>query len=255
MILQIDHIAISSDNLDGDIYFWERLGYKLQFSEKNLKNLVIKKKFLSYYQESHQLALLSNPKNYSIEVLNHGKIKIKAQIIFPIFQNFPTELILKRKRLKKIIGFNLEEFIFKHYNLNGYILKEKSNRTIKFNKIIIKVSRLQESIKFWSLLGFKFEKKENNIALLKFRSILKNEDYIIILDQRVTSAKQKVNLNDQGFNCIALISNSTKEEKDLLKSNNFFTTDIKQLEVNDFIFNLFFAKGPSNENVEILSPT
>jgi len=255
MILRIDHLAVSSNNFSDDIKFWEDLGYTLEFIENNLKNLENKKNFLTSYQENHDLALLTNPENFSIELLNHGIInENKSQIMFPVFQNLTEDLIRDQNKLINFINFKLREIIFNQYKIFGYILKEEINQVIKFNKLMIKVKNLQESIKFWNHLGFKTQSKESEHVVLKYQSILSPAEYFLFLYHFDSPSKESYYLNDKGFNCIALISNSAENEKDLLDCNNIFTTKIMQLEVNRVIYNIFFANGPSNEIVEIIAP-
>lgn len=73
MIISVDHIAMSSLNIENDLQNTESRGYSCLFCEK-LSNLKIKEQFLSKWQDWHILAFCENKSGYNIELLNHGQI-------------------------------------------------------------------------------------------------------------------------------------------------------------------------------------
>ena len=87
MILEIDHIAISSMNFHDDIEFFKSMGYELKFTESNVDNLMIKRSLLHNYQSIHDIALLTLTDNLGIELVNHKTIHKSHEYIIPIFEN------------------------------------------------------------------------------------------------------------------------------------------------------------------------
>jgi hypothetical protein len=74
MFLQIDHVAFAVSDCQKNFLNFQKIGYQLNFFEKNLNNLSIKKSFLHNYQLKHDLMLLKKPGSFSIELLDHGNL-------------------------------------------------------------------------------------------------------------------------------------------------------------------------------------
>jgi hypothetical protein len=72
MILWIDHVAVSSKDLEQSARMMESLSYETVFVEKEIENLKIKKGLLHTYSDLHDLAFFKSAGNMSIEVTAHG---------------------------------------------------------------------------------------------------------------------------------------------------------------------------------------
>jgi len=227
MILDIDHIALSSSDFSNDIKIFSGLDYKLKFNENKIKNLIIKKNFMKFFSLNHNLCLLTSKYNINIELLHHEKINNKNGFIVPIFE-FSKNINLKFK------NFNVQNIL--NNSLDNFI----------FNKFYIYSSNIEDSSIFWSKLGFK-KIKQNQYA---FQSIISSKKYELIF--KFNSFKQDYFLDDNGCNCIAFLTNSIQNEKRNFEAH-YETSKIQTLKINKKELEIFFVRGPSNELVEIIS--
>jgi hypothetical protein len=252
MILQVDHVALSSLDFDKDLAFWKELNYNLIFLESSIQNLEIKIPFLKEFHEAHDLALIANQDNYSIELLNHHHLNENQAYIFPIFENIPIQFIETERRKTFFCDLKVTSAELKETNIPCYFFGESNQSPFRFNKIVMNVNNFDDSLAFWQRLGFRILKRDNLSAILLFQSLFSRSDLEIVLTQSMNESNYF--LDDIGWNCIALVSNSAKKEEEYLKNSGYPLTTIQELEVNAKCLQIFFVKGPSNELVEIISP-
>jgi catechol 2,3-dioxygenase-like lactoylglutathione lyase family enzyme len=72
MILGVDHVALSSDNVDRSLSDLTAKGFTLAFVEKNLPNAPEKKPFLRAYHPAHDLAYCRGERGVAVEITRHG---------------------------------------------------------------------------------------------------------------------------------------------------------------------------------------
>ena len=211
MILDIDHIALNTSHFSTLTNIFCKLDYVVEFDEKRIKNPKIKENLMQHFSEHHDLCLLKSKDNLNIELINYEIINKKNGFLTPIFDG------INRNSLKK-------DQILEIKNSNIPLIVEDTNNNFLFNKIIIETNNLEESKNFWKSLGF-FQKKELEDHLC-FNSILSEKKYKLILKEIEDNSKN--NLDDDGWSCIALLSNSIEKEYDFLK-NRYVTTEIELL--------------------------
>ena len=74
MILGVDHLALSTNDMEKSKQELIARGYELFFHEAGIKNDLNKKKLLRHYQERHALAFFNSADGVAIELTNHGKV-------------------------------------------------------------------------------------------------------------------------------------------------------------------------------------
>lgn len=249
MPIGIDHVAICSTKFEDHIKIIKSLGYQLVFTEKNVENLQIKHDLMKRFSDKHNLTLLTAKNNIGIEFINHKYVNSNDGYIIPIFENVPSELT------EKIKGKKIQELVFntkmKLDSIPNYILDDVGD-TFQFSKILVKTKNVSKSTKFWEYLGFRVLRAKKDFSLLEFRSLFNKEVYhmYLILDKNINDMHY---LDDNGFNCIAFISNSAENEKKVLDKKGINTTKIEKLTLNQKLLNIFFARGFCGELVEIIS--
>lgn len=250
MLIDIDHVAISSMNLHQDIETMKAFGYQLIISEKNLVNLDIKRNLMKKFSKFHDLTLLNSFGNFGIEFINYDHVNKKNGYIIPIFENVPPEFFSKNDIIdpKNI----MHEIFLKNTNIQIYVNDSSKNPSFKFNKILIKTSDVKKSINFFKCLGFT-EMDDKNKKILKFQSLFQKSLFYIYLEKSKNENNQQYFLDDFGFNCLAFISNSAKNEKEKLHENGYYTTEIRDFFLNNKLLKIFFAKSDQGEIVEIIS--
>lgn len=245
MIIKIDHVALNSISLKEDTKKLKLLGYNHVFTEKNIINPKIKKDLIKQYNKFHDLALFNCKDNIPIELINNWNVNYKKGYITPIFENiFEDSTEIKKENFN-----NFKKIRIKYFDVPIFI-KEKSNSVIRFNKIVINVNDVENSIKFWECLGFKLIQNEENYIIMKFESFIDSVRWIYL---RKIKKSYKHYLDDKGFNCLALISNFAKKEREIIRAKGFKTTDIEEFKINNKILNIFFSIAPSGELIEIVS--
>jgi hypothetical protein len=245
MILDIDHIALSSTDFDAYIGIFKKLGYKVRFEEKNVKNLKIKKKLMKNYSNFHDLCLIISKKNLNIELLNHYTKNQEQGFITPIFENLSESFYEK-----SVKSDSSEINSFGNLKVGGVPvgIKQNKNDDFIFNKIIVNTNDMEGSKKFWKELGFKSTKGEEN--RFSFNSILSNKKYDLYLNP--TKLQHLFHLDDKGWNCIALVTNSINNEKKRM-DGKFETTEVEPIVINNNKLQIFFTRSPGGEIVEIIS--
>lgn len=250
MIIKIDHIAVSSRDFNRHINILKSLGYKPQFVEKGIENLKIKRGLMQDFSEYHDLALLESKGNIPIELLDHRHVGSNNSYIIPVFENIPESLI-EKSGVIRLGEIALENARIKGFDASIYFNRSISNQGFRFNKLIVKAANIKKSIIFWGRFGFKVVEEGGDFAKLELKSLLDQSTYQVFL-QESDYKDDKPCLDDRGFNCIAFVSNSAKNEKDFLNKKGIETTEIEEINLNHKRLDIFFAIGPSGELVEII---
>lgn len=245
MIIQIDHIALATNNFKKSTEILSGLGYKNKFYEENKKNSSIKKDLVKYFSDTHNLSLFLKENNIGIELLDHFKSSGKNGYITPLFENIPDKFIERKET-----GNFLESAMVRELNTPVYIRKNTEISGFNFDKFVIKTNKIKDSVDFWECFGFKEAGSIDGFVVLEFIRPLQNNVYKIYLKQE--NCGRNYFLDDDGFNCVAFISSSAEKESVFLKGEGLRVTKIEEVEMNNKILKIFFVKGPGGELVEII---
>jgi hypothetical protein len=231
MIIQIDHLALTSNNFERDSAFLARLGYHMEFTEIEISNPTNKKPLLSKYHPTHDLRLLKKDGSYPIELLNHTSSTRYSGYLTPVASNLPPEAAAE----PQAAFFQIE-----HSQSTGTAV----------NKVLTQSSKPEASLAFWQQLGF--QKKQGADSLLFSSPFQKGALHLEV--QSSNAAEQPFRLDDTGFQCLALVSTDADKERKRLQQQGIQVTEPEALVVHKRKLLLFFAQGPAGELVEILSP-
>lgn len=249
MLLDIDHVAFASLSVERDIEVFYTLGYKEDFVETDIENLTIKRDFLRVFSEHHDISLLKANGSISIELTNHKNIHVCYPYIIPIFENLPHDLAeYHHDKESDHIGIEAK---MKNFNMSVYLKHSQSTSQFKFNKLVIRTNNILRSVNFFKILGFRLVDKKDGLVMLEFKSLFSNNVYVLYLKKDDNNLIRY--LDDNGPNCVALISNSIGVERENLQSAGFHTTPIQRLTLNRKLIDVFFTRGPGNEIIEIIS--
>lgn len=251
MIIKIDHLALSVDNESFSqlIEIMISLGYKLNFLEKNLKNLDIKRTLMKKFSLKHDLALLTSKKNINIEIINHHRINKNQIKIFPLLDNFSVKFLDGQAQNGEINNmYNIKNIKYFYQSIRVGCSK---NKQFAFNNLIIKTADLNNSVKFWNMFNFKTVISNKNSVELEFDSYFKDNNCRLILEKNKGISK-KTFLDDNGFNCLAFISSSAAKERQRIIASGVKATKIERVIVNKKKLDIFFAMGDQGEVAEII---
>ncbi len=248
MILKIDHIGYASKDINKELELFTLLKYKIYFSNKDLPNPYNKRNLMHNYKKYHDVFYLISDISIPVEIIDYHTTSNKRSYITPVFENINDNYFDKGKIVKigkeffiqsNVISLDVDALIL--YNNNRFI----------FNKVIVRTPDICKSIEFWKLFGFKTLIEGDEFCVLEFEPILKSHKLLIYLH-----LCKELNccyfLDDKGFNCIAFISTSIKNEKNILTNKGIEATEITNIVVNSKSLNIFFVTGPSGEKVEII---
>lgn len=254
MIIKLDHLAFASKDIqfEQQIKLLKDLGYELKFVAREARNLNIKFPLMKVFSPRQDLALLVSENNINIELVNHSHSNKNFSNITPLFKNIPHRLI------KSDLNLNLKNkseraVEIKYFEIPVYVSEDKKNKSFIFNELIIKTANIEESISFWKNFAFSPILYKKNSAVLEFNAPLgRNTHHLrLIKDKKINI---KIFLDDIGFNCLAFVSNSAKNEKKSLEMAGIKTTPIERFKVNNKKLEIFFASGRQGEIVEIIGP-
>ncbi|MFH1411678.1 MAG: hypothetical protein ABIG55_03440 [Candidatus Omnitrophota bacterium] len=251
MIIQIDHIALSSDDIEGDVETMKRLGYRPVFVEKDIKNLRIKRDLLSVFNSRHDAALMVSDGNFGVELIDHKHTDIRRNNIMPVFENVP-EGFIEEVEERQINGAVFMEADMKDLDAPVYCLNNAEAGSFRFNKAVVKTRDVRRSIAFWQCFGFRVIQHAEERAVMEFASPVSKYAYRIYL-QNSDSVNDMPLLDNAGYNCIGFISTEAENEKDVLDGKGFRTTGIEDVTLNGRTFDIFFAIGDCGELAEVIS--
>lgn len=243
MILRIDHIALSARDLNFAKTFFIGLGYKEKFTDFNLINIESKKRFCKTYTPFHDICLLEATNSYPVEIIKLNSVNDNLTNIIPIIEGDISERLIAEKNSEtKYSKLNLNNIDF-YYK---FLTKEK----ISFNKIVIKTSKIEESVAFWKLFEFEEIVRDKGHILLSFKELFTNQEFFIQLEEIQETIKNY--LDSSYFNCIAFISSSIDKDRKKIKSLGNYVSDVEELKVNNKNLKISFIQGPSGEMVELI---
>jgi len=235
MIINIDHIGLSSNDLSKDGTQLAALGYEKVFEEIDIENMEVKRPYLQEFSPTHSLALYRKNDAFDIELLQHKKndeTPGRRDKACPVPTSIPT---------------SGEGFIFPFNKKNNNELNENA----QLDTFIIQTNDVEKSTTFFQVLGFKPNGEIDDLQRLTFTALIEKTTYHILLKKTETTAKYY--MDTPGFNSIALVSTNAEKEQRKLQKKGYTTGDIGQITVNNRLLNVFFVTGPSNELIEIIS--
>ncbi len=247
MILQIDHVAFACTDIEKKVRSLKGWGYQDQFVEAEISNPLIKRSLMRRFSQKQTMVLMRNPGSFAVELLDHGHVNEQHGSFTPIVENFSKDFV-KSTSGHKICGQSFEKALCLSLDCEMYFTESEK---FQFNKVVLKTNDLKASVKFWKNFGFQVASEDLDGVILKFRSLISPSDLYIYL-QSDKSYSSLSYLDDQGFNCLAFISNAVEREKENLEAQGFVVTGIEELKVNQKRLSVCFAQGPCGECAEII---
>jgi len=250
MIVLLDHIALTPRNLDEGLSVLRILGYKARFKRMGVAELAIKRDMTTLRYGSQDLLLFDSAGNASLEIVNYGRANETETYMLPILEAIDASQF-NRVGERSIADLCLTEYTLPN---SGYhvLVGAGQGELFSLKGVVIMVNQLAASIGFWEAFGFRLCARDPGYAVLACKFPLNNFQFKIYL-RKSDAAAGAYHLDDMGFNCLALVSNSVQVERELLDRQGFRTTEIEAFRLNDKNYEIMFAVGPSGEIVELLS--
>ena len=250
MITKIDHIGMSSIDIESHIAVLDGVGYSLLFHEKNAPKPPEKKTVLLRQTLRHDLALLTNSTGLGIELLNHGAIA-ETKSSMSLVSTGIDGMACKSIGEVVICGKVFTEVFLSSILCNALVLDQNGSFSCK--GVCIYVQNINKSIEFWKWFGCKLVESDEYSAHLSFKELLSKNTWSIYLVVDAARASTQY-MDGSGVNSVAFVSTSAMKDKDSLVALGYATTPIYNIKVNERLLSIMFVRGPSGENVEIISP-
>ena len=220
MIVGIDHIAWATHNAADEITAFERLGYNVRFERSGVPNLDIKKPLMTKWPELHDLVMLDREGSLPIEMIDHGFVNPHRGFI----------------------------------HNGGLITREEFLAELPdpFVHLAVPSVNYEASVRFWSNLGFQKKAETPGYCEMMFTGLADKRKVIVDVVSMEKSRQYK--LDDNGFNCLALVSTNAASERKKLDKKGYRVTEIAEPETGGTPLSVFWVTGPSGELVEIVSP-
>jgi len=275
MILGVDHIALSCEDIIHGAKLLEQIGYRVRFIEESLPNNSAKQPFLTVYDPLHSIAYCQSDRGVSLELTKHSvRLHDSASPYQVLFSNCPVGAVpfgadcmpasenIWRTTMgaqKPVAGiwspFRAQFWYDAHYCTSSSTF---------VRALHVPVSNLSLSEKFW-LRGLGCRLVNRSAAgdaygwvRLVFRSPLQRWCLDVVLAES-NEPKTIPYLDTQGFPCLALISTRLTEDKEAAQEMGACEVGEEfNLEVAENLLKIVILRGPDNELfelIEICKPT
>ncbi|MEM2175076.1 MAG: hypothetical protein QXS37_06255 [Candidatus Aenigmatarchaeota archaeon] len=248
MILKISHVIISTVNFEKTIDTFCKFGYRPELIKNKIKNVAIKEKLMRKYSKTQSLAILRKKGSYSVELVDHDHFFDERSCYMPVFEGVSPQVINTNTKIS-LAGEDLVSGIMTPIGIPAFF-SLRSSPEIRFNKLCVTSPNTKKTASFFQNLGFKVLAKDKNFIKLKFTSPIDLSSYELYV---ISGKKIGCFLDNVGANCVSFICTSAENERKIL-DRKFEVTEIEQIKLEKTL-NIFFARGPFEELVEIIEPT
>jgi catechol 2,3-dioxygenase-like lactoylglutathione lyase family enzyme len=277
MIMGVDHVALSAHGIDSAIEQLGKLGYQMQFVERNLPNAEGKRRFVRQFHAMHAIAYCK-PKSQSValELVDHGGSpaeeyaspyhvmfsgKSPGQICPGASETGSSNPV--REALVRFADGEINRVFLATFNTmcwwrrSGEAAERDSSRV---DVLVLEVADLPKSTKFWTGgLGFVVdraspERDTPESKVMSFPSRIPSWRLRVILVENKALQKPCIAcLDDNGFPCIAFISTDLNDDRKRLTRYGASATgdDFSQV-VGGRTLRLCIVRGPDTEPLELI---
>lgn len=266
MILGVEHIALSCDNLVQSIDAIKTLGYVDKFVQRDLPNNPVKIGLLRTYRPFHDIAYCQKPDSISIELTQHSSPLTESASFYQV--HFATKPQDCSNGIKSPLpsslwqsSLQIQSPQFGIWNPFKSEVWYESASTLPATRsilgIALQVRNLGDSYQFWTEgLGCRPISQGNtndqNWAVVSIVSPVPAWSLKIVLVESRLPAKKPF-LDDSGFSCLALITNNLKQDAaKMLQMGGHSSTSEFIASVNAKILKIELVRGPDQELIELI---
>ena len=209
----MDHVAITTTDIEKDSKELERLGFKHRFTEYGLKNAKEKAPLLRHWADRHDISVFDGIEGIALELTMHHR---KADYL---------------------------------YN-KGFVPVSDDGSIVG---VVRAVDSIEKSRTFYAALGLRPEDKNGFLHLHVDSPVEKLKSRIIVGKTTDPRDSEPMYLDDAGFPCVAFISTDLEADaKKLHGEETQYITDDFKFKVNNKKMKICFVIGPSGEIIELI---
>ena len=263
IILGVDHICTSCNNIKIGTERFQSLQYNTMFMEYGLQSPKEKKPYLKKFTKIHDAAFLKSNKGLAIEVIDHHSESIKMNGPYKVLLKNRNESSSNLKNIKndpikqlieKAFGFNISHEKISDFDISYYNPEESSSNGL--SAVIIECENLYTSSKFWEKgIGFrtiKAVKGKLPWCMMEFPGLVSSMKIKLLLVE-TKKIKTKFYLDYSGWTCLSFIVKGI--DSALKQVKKYGAIDIGQpykMEIGGNNLFLSFFRGPEGELIEFL---
>lgn len=272
MILGVDHLAVSCDDIASAAAGLNGAGYDTAFIEPDLTNADEKRAFLHQFESRHGIALCRHRLGISIEWTCHGTL-YPACSAYEVLLDHPlassgTEEVRDAEDLDFPQIWHDAGLTHRapwHATVPwlgrcGMMEPTGEGATMGIRALAIRASDIEQSRRFWmegigaSMVGFGKRPLGRSWIRLNLRSPVPSWslDLLLVESDRLT---EKPMLDDRGANCLALLSTDLDTDLDRLSTiGPGGRSSAFELTVANKPLKIALVRGPAGEIVELIQP-
>jgi hypothetical protein len=232
MLVQLDHIALTAEDLSRHDAFLQALGYECVFSYRGIPNPENKRELMGEWSDSHSLVLYKRGESIPIELIDYG-YTVESHDPYKL----PFEVFTSSQNCTRLEGIEKQK-----------TTSSEESRHL-FDHVCVRTPVPNESRKFWADLGLTQLAEEH----LQYDSPLMDHPITVELQLSPITPGSSL-LDGKGFRCLAFVTNSIEEELGRLSDLGYTTTSIRRIDLPHRSMQLAFVIGPAHEPVELVSP-
>jgi hypothetical protein len=266
MILGVEHIALSCDNLLQSIDAVKTLGYTDKFVQKDLPNDLAKTDLLRTYEPFHSIAYCQKPDSISIELTQHSEPLKQSPSFYQVHFAIKPEHCsngIQSALLPALWQSSLDLQSpqsgiwspFKSVVWYENALTQPASNAI--TSIALQVRNLKKSYHFWTeALACRPINQGNTNgqewSVLSIVSPVPSWSLKVVLVESQSPSKKPF-LDDSGFPCLALITNNLKQDAaKALQAGGHSSANEFISSVNGKILQIQLVRGPDQELIELI---
>ncbi len=271
MIIGVDHIALSSENVVRDAPVVESAGFSTQFCVDDLPNSTAKTSLLRQYSPLHSMAYCKSEGGIAIELVQHSHPLGSAQSPYHVLMGGrPEETVSWSDNaddpwhsgiLDSIGCLSAEPVTWTPFMTRLWCGQHRdSSVSGRIHAILLRVSDISASERFWiDGMGCKCSSRGLSTAgrrwtHLAFRAFVPSWSVSLILSETGTPPGLPC-LDDAGFTCLALLSNRLEDDLRVATENGgMLPGKIFYTEISGKQLRIAMLRGPDGEPVELIQP-
>lgn len=268
MILGVDHLALSCNELSVNLPRVREAGYEVKFIHERLANTATKKPFLSEYKPWHSVAYCQRKDGISLEVTGHAAALSEIPSWYQVLMDQPpAETVPFRAPLpcspqiwKNTVGCKgAQAGIWKPFQAQIWYGASGNAGGLgsSVRAVLVPVNHLAASAAFWTdglgchVLKHGSEGRNSWIHLAWRSPIPRWFLEVILLETDVEMGTSY--LDRAGFPCLAFITNDLSRDRlRLIDCGARDASEPSSHRINEKSLRLAIARGPSRELVELI---
>lgn len=272
MILGVDHIALSAEEIDGAVRELEELGFSPKFSDVAVPNHRAKQPFLRRFEAAHAVAYCSSrASGVAIEITVHGSLR--AEDAGPGYGVLLAGLSQDGKAMgSKVLEHPLgawwhrvgkgsaREIRSRHLGTTWWVEVPPgpcAEVGTHVEAVMVCVNELERSRAFWTdglgLAEGRGVVDQPRSRLLRPSTPLPQWAVDVFLIETGGSESERWYLDDPGFPCVAFLTTDIDNDRARLRHHGAAEVgEVFNVQVAGLALEVCFLRGPSGEPVELI---